>query len=252
MRYRVEELARACRVSVDTVRYYQSLGLLPPPEREGRVAWYGPEHVERIREVRRLQRHGLTLAAIRRVVRGELGRADADLAAAVARARAGDEEELLTLEEFAERSGVPASLVQAVEREGIRISRRVDDGDRYASGDIELVRRALRLLEFGLPLGELLALAREAHAAMVGIAERAVELFDEHVRKPIRDSAASEDQAAAQLVEAFRELLPAVTELVSRHFRRVLLTVAEEHIERVGDRAEVEATRAESRRLGRT
>lgn len=252
MRYRVEQLAQACRVSVDTVRYYQSLGLLPPPEREGRVAWYGPEHVERIREVRRLQRHGLTLAAIRRVVRGELGRADADLAAAVARARAGDEEELLTLEEFAERSGVPASLIQAVEREGIRISRRVDGEERYASGDLDLVRRALRLLEFGLPLGELLALAREAHAAMVGLAERAVDLFDEHVRKPIRDSAASEEQAAAQLVEAFRELLPAVTELVSRHFRRVLLTVAEEHIERVGDRAELEAAREESRRLGRT
>jgi len=251
VRYRVEQLAQACRVSVDTVRYYQSLGLLPPPEREGRVAWYGPEHVERIREVRRLQRHGLTLAAIRRVVRGELGRADADLAAAVARARAGDEEELLTLEEFAERSGVPASLVQAVEREGIRISRRVDGEERYASGDIELVRRALRLLEFGLPLGELLALAREAHQAMVGLAERAVDLFDEHVRKPIRDSAPSEEQAAAQLVEAFRELLPAVTELVSRHFRRVLLTVAEEHIERVGDRAELAAAREESRRLER-
>jgi len=251
VRYRVEQLAQACRVSVDTVRYYQSLGLLPPPEREGRVAWYGPEHVERIREVRRLQRHGLTLAAIRRVVRGELGRADADLAAAVARARAGDEEELLTLEEFAERSGVPASLVQAVEREGIRIARRVDGEERYASGDIELVRRALRLLEFGLPLGELLALARETHRAMVGLAERAVELFDEHVRKPIRDSAASEEQAAAQLVEAFRELLPAVTELVSRHFRRVLLTVAEEHIERVGDRAELAAAREESRRLER-
>jgi DNA-binding transcriptional MerR regulator len=247
----VEQLAQACRVSVDTVRYYQSLGLLPPPAREGRVAWYGPEHVERIREVRRLQRHGLTLAAIRRVIRGELGRADADLAAAVARARAGDEEELLTLEEFAERSGVPASLIQAVEREGIRISRRVDGEERYASGDIELVRRALRLLEFGLPLGELLALPREAHAAMVGLAERAVDLFDEHVREPIRDSAASEEQAAAQLVEAFRELLPAVTELVSRHFRRVLLTVAEEHIERVGDRAELEAAREESRRLGR-
>ncbi len=251
MRYRVEQLAQACGVSVDTVRYYQSLGLLPPPAREGRVAWYGPEHVERIREVRRLQRGGLTLAAIRRVVRGELGRADADLAAAVARARAGDEEELLTLEAFAERSGVPASLIQAVEREGIRISRRVDGEERYASGDIELVRRALRLLEFGLPLGELLALAREAHAAMVRLAERAVDLFDEHVRKPIRDSAAGEEEAAAQLVEAFRELLPAVTELVSRHFRRVLLTVAEEHIERVGDRAELEAAREESRRLER-
>ena len=252
MRYRVEDLARATDVSVDTVRYYRSLGLLPPPEREGRVAWYGPEHAERIREIRRLQRRGLTLAAIRRVVSGELGRADADLAAAVARARGEEgEDELLTLEAFALESGVPASLIQAVEREGIRIARRVDGEDRYARGDVELVRRALRLLEFGLPLGELLALAREAHGAMVGLAERAVELFDEHVRKPIRDSAASEEQAAAQLVEAFRELLPAVTELVSRHFRRVLLTVAEEHIERVGDRAELAAAREESRRLER-
>ena len=37
MRYRVEQLAAACDVSVDTVRYYQSRGLLPAPEREGRV-----------------------------------------------------------------------------------------------------------------------------------------------------------------------------------------------------------------------
>jgi hypothetical protein len=33
------------------------------------------------------------------------------------------------------------------------------------------------------------------------------------------------------MVEAFQELLPAVTLLVSHHFRRVLLEVAEEHIE---------------------
>jgi len=79
----------------------------------------------------------------------------------------------------------------------------------------------------------------------------AVELFDEHVRKPIRDTAPSDEQAAQQMVEAFRQLLPAVTELVSNHFRRVLLATAEEHIERVGDPAEVEATHAETRRLGR-
>jgi hypothetical protein len=33
------------------------------------------------------------------------------------------------------------------------------------------------------------------------------------------------------MVEAFRELLPAVTTLVSHHFRRVLLETAEDHIE---------------------
>ena len=38
------------------------------------------------------------------------------------------------------------------------------------------------------------------------------------------------------MVEAFRELLPAVTMLVSHHFRRVLLEVAERHIEVPDDR----------------
>ena len=232
MRYRVEQLAAACDVSVDTVRYYQSRGLLPQPEREGRVAWYGTEHARRIREVRSLQRRGLTLAAIRRVLDGTQGGADPDLAAAVAAARGdGVEEELLPLEQFAQRSGVPASLIQAVEREGIELGRRVDGDMRYTTADIDMVRSALRLLEFGLPVGELLSLARDAHGAMVGLADRAVELFDEHVRKPIRDTAGSDEAAAEQLVEAFDTLLPAVTNLVANHFRRILLDRAEERLE---------------------
>lgn len=232
MRYRVEQLAAACDVSVDTVRYYQSRGLLAPPERQGRVAWYGAEHATRIRDVRSLQRKGLTLSAIKRVLDGELGTLDGDLAAAVHAARGnGAEDQLLALEDFAQRSGVPASLIQAVEREGIKLGRTVDGEERYTPADIEMVRAALRLLEFGLPLGELLALARETNAAMVRLAGRAVELFDEHVRKPIRDTAGSDAAAASQLVQAFDALLPAVTNLVANHFRRVLLAEAEERLE---------------------
>jgi DNA-binding transcriptional MerR regulator len=252
VRYRVEQLAAACDVSVDTVRYYQSRGLLPPPEREGRVAWYEDRHAERIAEVRRLQRQGLTLAAIKRVVEGDLAPADADLVAAVAEAqRGGSADELLSLETFSLRSGVPASLIQAVEREGIRLARRVDDEDRYAASDIETVRAALGLLEFGVPLGELLSLARDAHEAMLGLAERAVDLFDEHVRKPIRDTASDDRVGAAELIAAFRTMLPSVTELVASHFRRVLLATAEAHLERVGADAEVRAARAESERMDR-
>jgi DNA-binding transcriptional MerR regulator len=228
----VEQLATACEVSVDTVRYYQARGLLPQPDKEGRVAWYRAEHADRIHQIRALQKQGLTLAAIRRVVDGELGLADAGLAAAVAAERGeAVDGDLLSLDAFASASGVPASLIQAVEREGIRIGTAVDGQTRYTPGDIELVRTALRLLEFGLPLGDLLSLARDADEAMRGLADRAVELFDEHVRKPIRDTAPDADGASARTVDAFRELLPAVTMLVSHHFRRVLLEVAEEHIE---------------------
>ena len=232
MRYRVEQLAAACDVSVDTIRYYQSRGLVPPPAREGRVAWYDDRHAERIREVRALRGKGLTLAAIERVLADGADPADADLALAVAAARGeAAEDELLSLDEFAERSGVPASLIQAVEREGIELGR-VEDGEtRYTAADIDMVRGALRLLDFGLPLGELLELARDTNEAMVALASRAVELFDTYVRKPIRDTAASDEAAAAQMVEAFDALLPAVTNLVANHFRRVLLHQAEERLE---------------------
>ena len=231
MRYRVEELAAVCDVSIDTVRYYQTRGLLQAPLREGRHAWYRGEHADRIREVRELQRKGFTLAAIKRVLDGELGRPDVDLAAAVHAARGdGEREDLLTLDEFARRSGVPASLIQAVEREGIKLGRTVEGIERYTTADIDMVRAALRLLEFGLPVGELLSLARDANDAMVHLADRAVEMFDEHVRRPIADTASSDDAAAAQLVDAFDSLLPAVTNLVANHFRRVLLAEAEDRL----------------------
>ncbi|HVL89554.1 MAG TPA: MerR family transcriptional regulator [Actinomycetota bacterium] len=249
MEYRVEQLAAACDVSVDTVRFYQAKGLLTPPRRSGRVALYSSEHAERIRRIRSLQKKGLTLQAIERVVSGRLGRADQDLAAAVASAQAeGDAEEFISLEELAERSGVPAPLLASIEREGLPIGREIDGETRYAASDVELVRTGLRLLSAGLPLGELIALARAQNDATRAIAEEAVRLFDEYVRTPIKRSASSDEEAAEKLVAAFGELLPAVTALVAHHFRRVLLQVAEEHIEKTGDAAEIAATREQSRR----
>jgi DNA-binding transcriptional MerR regulator len=234
MRYRVEQLAASCDVSVDTVRFYQSRGLLQQPEREGRVAWYDESHAERIRRIRDLSSKGLTLAAIARVLEDELDPRDADLAAAVAAARGGGDaahSPSLTLEELASASGVPASLIQAVEREGIAIGRRVDGSMRYSAADAEVMRTALRLLEFGLPVGELLALGRDTDDALRALAVRAVDLFDAHVRDPIRDTAGDDPEAAARTVAAFEALLPAVTSLVANHFRRVLLEEAERRLE---------------------
>jgi DNA-binding transcriptional MerR regulator len=67
----IEELAHAGGVSRRTVRYYIQEGLLPAPHGLGRGSHYGPEHVTRLREVRRLQERGLSLGEVRRVVLGE-------------------------------------------------------------------------------------------------------------------------------------------------------------------------------------
>ena len=62
----IDELAVSTGMTVRTTRYYASLGLLPPPVRRGRMAYYGPEHLARLELVRALQDHGFTLSAIER------------------------------------------------------------------------------------------------------------------------------------------------------------------------------------------
>lgn len=65
----VDEVAAKTGVTVRTVRYYQSQGLLPAPDRVGREARYGDEHLERLRLIARLQEQGLRLTAIAELVR---------------------------------------------------------------------------------------------------------------------------------------------------------------------------------------
>jgi DNA-binding transcriptional MerR regulator len=249
MDYRVEQLAAKADVSVDTVRFYQSRGLLPPPRRQGRVAYYGDEHLDRLARIRTLQGRGLTLATIQRLMAGELDAADEALVTAISSTAATNEEgETFTLEELAERSRIPLGLLRAVLREGLLIPRKLGGLDRFTTADVDAAAAGLRLLEAGLPLPEILDLARTHDRAMRAVAERAVELFDTHVRHPLRMSPLPDEAAAARLVDAFLTLLPATTELVTHHFRRTLLAVAQEHIERVGDNAELAAVEREAAR----
>jgi DNA-binding transcriptional MerR regulator len=251
-RWRVEDLARQADVSVDTIRFYQKRRLLPSPEREGRVAWYGADHLDRLGRIRELQAEGLTLALIARLLAGEIDATDVPLAAAVATADAEEREEFLSLPQLAERSGVPLSLLEAVAREGLLLPRMHDGAECYTSADVAIVQQGLSLLERGLPLPELLALAREHTIATRAVAERAVALFDEHVRQPIRSSQLPDDEKAREMVAAFNVLLPTITTLIAHHFRRVLLAVAQEHLERVGEDTELAAASvAAARRLER-
>jgi DNA-binding transcriptional MerR regulator len=69
-RYTVDELAAAAGVPTRTIRHYQSERVLPAPERHGRIALYGDEHVRRLELIAQLQDRGLSLKAIREALRG--------------------------------------------------------------------------------------------------------------------------------------------------------------------------------------
>jgi hypothetical protein len=239
---RVDELAERTGTSVDTIRYYQGRGLLPPPVRRGRIALYGPEHVERLERVRALQAQGLSLAAIGRLLSGELDPRDEPLLAAVAGAGAGRSGPALSLDELARHSGIPLGLLQAAEHEGLLSP----VGGGYSMADADAARAGIRLLELGLPLPELLDLARRHHDHVRMVAEDAVKLFDDHVRRPLQAGGLPADDAARRLVEAFSAILPATLAVVSHHFERTLLAVATEHIEHVGAPDELAAIAAAS------
>lgn len=65
----VDGLAARAGVTVRTVRFYSTRGLLPPPViGPRRVGRYGPEHLSRLALIEELQHQGLTLAAIERYV----------------------------------------------------------------------------------------------------------------------------------------------------------------------------------------
>ncbi len=62
--YGIEELAELGGVTRRTVRYYVQEGLLPAPRGVGRGRHYGPEHLDRLLQVKSMQERGESLEAI--------------------------------------------------------------------------------------------------------------------------------------------------------------------------------------------
>src|SRR5688572_13795569 len=67
--YRIGEVAELTGLTVEALRYYERLGLLPraPRTASGRRR-YGPEAIDRVKFVKQAQTLGLTLREIRQLV----------------------------------------------------------------------------------------------------------------------------------------------------------------------------------------
>jgi DNA-binding transcriptional MerR regulator len=61
----IDDLARRVGLPVRTIREYQTMGLLPPPRKRGRIGIYGASHLTWLRLIARLQERGYSLAGIR-------------------------------------------------------------------------------------------------------------------------------------------------------------------------------------------
>jgi DNA-binding transcriptional MerR regulator len=66
----LDQLCQQAGVTVRTVRYYISEGLLPPPHAQGPAARYGDIHLQRLLAIAQLKEQYLPLREIRRVLDG--------------------------------------------------------------------------------------------------------------------------------------------------------------------------------------
>ncbi|MGW8065548.1 MerR family transcriptional regulator [Streptomyces ziwulingensis] len=104
----IDELAARAGVTVRTVRFYGTRGLLPPPAiGPRRVGRYGGEHLARLALIEELQHQGMTLAAIERYLKQlppDLSAHDLALHRAVVASWAPEAVERVTREELGRRA----------------------------------------------------------------------------------------------------------------------------------------------------
>ena len=107
--YTVDELAARAGVTVRTVRFYGTRGLLPPPVIGARrVGHYGPGHLSRLALIEELRRQGMTLAAIERYLEQlppDLSAQDLAIHRALVASWAPESAESITRRELERRAG---------------------------------------------------------------------------------------------------------------------------------------------------
>jgi DNA-binding transcriptional MerR regulator len=245
--FRVEELAAEVGVSVEVLRSYQSKGLLPAPRHEGRVAFYGERHLERLREILDLKHQGYSLRMIAHLV-GDSSTMPSAGAAVLADTFGEADEEPLTLRQVAERARVPPSMLRSLEASGVLVPRVADDERRYSTADVRAVRMLLSLISGGLPIEEFMRAARTQIEASEKVALDAQDLFLHYVRDPMLANGLDEDTEAEQLVAALALMLQATTTLISYNFQRRVLNGVAAELERRGATKELEVLKREARR----
>ncbi|WP_308402443.1 MerR family transcriptional regulator [Streptomyces sp. AC550_RSS872] len=178
--YRMEELARLAGITVRTLRFYRERKLIPPPRREGRIAWYDDHHLARLHTISALLERGHTLNGIAELADAlDHGRDVADLLGVDAPTE--EEPVRLTPEELAARfegEVTPENLAAAME-----LGYLGTDGDEIVHISRRLLDVSSTLVREGIPLAEVLAAGKRVREHVDALAEMFAELVLRHAQE---------------------------------------------------------------------
>jgi DNA-binding transcriptional MerR regulator len=219
----VDELARAVGMSVRNVRSHQARGLLPAPEVRGRVGYYGPEHVARLRLIQELQGEGMKLDGIRRLLRASEGRGEGLLAVkhAAGAQREVEASEVVSAADLAERLGV-ADRGGRLIRRAVKLGVLVPVGEGlYEVPSPSLLAVAEDLVQQGISVHAALELVEDVRRHSRAVSQRFVKLFIDEVWKPFVD-AGMPDEQWAEIAAAMERSRPLGEKAMLAVFRQTL------------------------------
>ncbi|MFD0433776.1 MerR family transcriptional regulator [Streptomyces sp. WAC 01325] len=177
--YRMEELARLAGITVRTLRFYRERKLIPPPRREGRIAWYDEHHLARLRTIAALLERGHTLTGIAELAEAlDNGR---DVADVLGVTPTEEEPVRLTPEELAARfegQVTPENLAAALD-----LGYLGTDGDEIVHISRRLLDVSSALVREGIPLAEVLSAGKRVREHVDALAEMFAELVLRHAHE---------------------------------------------------------------------
>ncbi|MFJ8538095.1 MerR family transcriptional regulator [Streptomyces sp. NPDC093591] len=240
----IDELAARAGLTVRTVRFYGTKGLLPPPViGPRRVGRYGREHLARLALIEELQQQGMTLAAIERYLQQlppDLDAHDLAVHRAVVASWAPESVERVTRAELERRAGralgdddverlAAMGVVEAEGGGGGRDGRGVGDGEGSGSGDyrvdLGLLRLGVGLLDVPLSQEAILAARKVLIEHSRAAAHELSQLFREEV-----------SQRAAQDVKSLSaHMQPLVVQALLTTFQRSLKEELREWLGRMSE-----------------
>jgi DNA-binding transcriptional MerR regulator len=217
----IERLASQAGTATTTVRMYQSKGLLPPPQRRGRVGYYGQGHLARLRLIAQLQEEGFSLASIKRLTDAwESGRGLDDilgLETQVAAIWAPEPPARLKLTEF-RKLFAGQQITPAVIRRAIRMGLVGVDGASVTVKRPKLLAIGLELVGVGIPVQEMLDELEALQGTADAIAERFTAVFERNMWEPFVAAGlpAGQIRPLAESLQRLSALAEAVVDAVLR------------------------------------
>ncbi|GAA0654820.1 MerR family transcriptional regulator [Kitasatospora atroaurantiaca] len=220
----VDELAARAGVTVRTLRFYSTKGLLPPPELgPRRVGLYGSAHLDRLELIEELQRQGLTLAAIERYL-AQLPEDISSLDLAIHRALVAswtpETAEEAHRGQLERRAGRALSDADVDRLAAMGALHRTDDPDVFKI-DPGLLPLGVRVLDVPIPLETLVAARAVVRLHSQATAHDLHRLFRETVWKPYRESDPAPEELERMKLLA-DQIQPMVVQALVTAFQRSL------------------------------